>query len=277
MSKHPISHAFKNYAQENKIKLQDVLNFQSISGKGLIGIINNEKYLIGKKDIFSDLNLDEESKILINENFKNSNDTILKNKYGKTQMYIGTESKILGRIYLKDKLRVDAKDTIESLKIRDIETIMLSGDNEEVAEEVSNILGLDEYHGNLLPEDKLEKIESLALKHGDIAMVGDGVNDTPSLARANVGIAMGIGGADVAIETADIVLMDDKLSKIDQLISIAKKTMFVLKENVFIVIAVKATLVILAVLGHINLLTAIIIGDVGLTLLVVLNSFRIGR
>jgi Cd2+/Zn2+-exporting ATPase len=264
MSKHPISFAFKNYANSESVKIEDVENFKSIAGKGLMGDINGISYLIGKKELFENLNLGEDSSLLDKD-------------IGKTRVFIGTKTEVFGFISLNDKLRKEAKQTIANLKAKNIETIMLTGDNESTASEVSNKLGLNSFYADLLPEDKLKKVESLTNQYKDVAMVGDGVNDTPSLARANIGIAMGMGGADVAVETADIVLMNDNLSKIDLLIKIAKSTMNVVKQNVVVVIGVKAILVVLGILGWINLLEAIIIGDTGLALLVVANAFRIGR
>jgi len=264
MSKHPISFAFKNYANSESVKIEDVENFKSIAGKGLMGDINGISYLIGKKELFENLNLGE-------------NSSLLDNDIGKTRVFIGTKTEVFGFISLNDKLRKEAKQTIANLKAKNIETIMLTGDNESTASEVSNKLGLNSFYADLLPEDKLKKVESLTNQYKDVAMVGDGVNDTPSLARANIGIAMGMGGADVAVETADIVLMNDNLSRIDLLIKIAKSTMNVVKQNVVVVIGVKAILVVLGILGWINLLEAIIIGDTGLALLVVANAFRIGR
>ncbi|WP_263640798.1 HAD-IC family P-type ATPase [Methanobrevibacter arboriphilus] len=129
----------------------------------------------------------------------------------------------MGFINLNDKIRENGPKTIEKLKDKSIKTIMLTGDNSATAKNVAEKLGLDNYYPNLLPEDKVNIVEELGKEYENIAMVGDGVNDTPSLARANVGIAMGMGGADVAVETADIVLMQDNISKVNYLIDIAKK------------------------------------------------------
>lgn len=274
-SKHPISKAFDEYSSNNNVKIKKVDDFESIAGKGLEGEINNIKYFIGKESLFDfNENLKKEIKSLENSLKK---DQIKEKENGKTKVIIGTEESILGYISLNDKIREDAKETISEIKKKSIKTIMLTGDNEETAYSVANNLKLDKYYSNLLPEDKLKMVEKLSEEYEDVAMVGDGVNDTPSLARANVGIAMGMEGADVAVETADIVLMHDNLSKIDFIINIAKKTMTIVKENVGVSITVKSILAILGVLGYMGLLEAVIIGDMGLTLLVVGNSLRIGR
>ncbi len=192
-SKHPIAHTFVQYKKDHSLKLEEVENFESIAGKGLKGDINGQTYFIGNKTLFSqDINL---------ENNKMS-----------TTVIIGTENEIYGLITLKDKIRDETPSTIA-----------ITGDNEATAKLVADEIGLSNYYADLLPQDKVNIVSNAVSKHHDVAMVGDGVNDTPSLARANVGIAMGLEGADVAIETADIVLLEDKLSKINLLVDLAKK------------------------------------------------------
>ncbi len=154
---------------------------------------------------------------------------------------------------------------------------MLTGDNKRVAALLAEKTGVDEYHAELLPEDKVRVVESLASRFGSVAMVGDGVNDAPALAAANVGIAMGSIGSDVAIETADIALMHDDLSKIDYVISLSRKTMQVVKQNVIASIVIKGSLTVLASLGLINLWVAVGVGDMGLSLAVILNAMRLTR
>ncbi|MDR0912273.1 MAG: cation-translocating P-type ATPase [Methanobrevibacter sp.] len=280
-SNHPIAKAFNDYQKNHDIKLENVDNFKSISGFGVKGTINGNEYLIGKKELFNSKLFDNlqfnsaikgKTSIFIGMNLNDVEFDDNGNDNGKNSIY-----KLIGAITLNDKIRKESKLTISSLKEKDIKTIMLTGDNKDSAEEVSSKLGLDKFYYNLLPENKLNLLDSLEKEYKYVAMVGDGVNDTPSLARANVGIAMGLEGSDVAVDTADIVLTNDKLSNVDLLIQIAKKTMNIIKQNVVLVISIKAILAILGVLGHLSLLEAIILGDVGLTLFVVLNSFRIGN
>jgi len=282
-SKHPIAKAFNEYvknnnktdenSEENKnnkyIKLKEVHNFQSIAGKGLKGEIDGEIFYVGKKELFN-----------FNENLKKDIDSYYNtpNKSengGKTSVIIGSVDEIFGFISLTDKIRGEGKETINGLKEKSIKTIMLTGDNSTTAKNVEEKLNIDSYYPNLLPEDKVKIVEELANEYKDVAMVGDGVNDTPSLARANVGIAMGMDGADVAIETADIVLMHDNISKIDYLINLSKKTMMVIKQSIAIPLTVKAILAILGIIGYVSLWEAVLIGDMGLTLLVVSNALRI--
>lgn len=267
-SKHPIAKAFNEYQKNNNIKSLKVENFKSIAGKGLKGEINQQTFYVGKKELFD-----------YNENLKNdiNNLNLESQNIGKTSVIIGNENEILGFINLNDKIREDGPKTIEKLKDKSIETIMLTGDNSATAKNVAKKLGLDNYYPNLLPEDKVNIVEELGKEYENIAMVGDGVNDTPSLARANVGIAMGMGGADVAVETADIVLMQDNISKVNYLIDIAKKTMGIIKQNIAIPLIVKSILAILGVIGYVSLWEAVLIGDMGLTLLVVANALRIGK
>ncbi|MDR2544452.1 MAG: cation-translocating P-type ATPase [Methanobrevibacter sp.] len=261
-SKHPIAKAIQEYGETKNIKALKVDDFQSIAGKGLKADINGTSYYLGKKELF-----DYKFKDIIN-NLPNENQR-------KTTVILGNETEIIGLISLNDKIRDDGKETIENIKNSDIKTIMLTGDNDSTAKSVADYLALDKYYSNLLPQDKLSILENLSQKYHDIAMVGDGVNDAPSLARANVGIAMGMDGADVAIETADIVLMQDNISKVSFLLKLAKKTMSIVKQNVGISIAMKATLIVLGILGYVTLLEAVIIGDMGVTLIVVGNALRI--
>ncbi|MDL2246755.1 cadmium-translocating P-type ATPase [Methanobrevibacter sp. OttesenSCG-928-K11] len=258
-SKHPIAKTFNEYHNKNNISLKEVSNFNSIAGKGLVGEIEGKKYYIGKESLF-------------NGNLENDN--LLESK---TNVIVGEENNIYGFISLTDKIRDDSKETINKLKSANIDTMMLTGDNEKIASEVSNKIGLSNYYADLLPEDKVNIVQSLVDKYEDVAMVGDGVNDTPSLARANVGIAMGLGGADVAVETADIVLLEDKLSKLAYLIDLSKKTLGVIKQNVVVCLLVKGLLAVLGIIGLISLWEAVLIGDMGLTLLVVANALRISK
>jgi len=279
-SKHPIAKAFKEYlnkyAENKNIKLKNVQKFKSIAGKGLKGEIDGETYYVGKRELFNhNKKLKEEIDYYYNNNSVNKEEML--ENFGKTAVIVGNKNKLLGFINLTDKIRENGKKTINGLKEKSIKTIMLTGDNSATAKIVADNLSLDSYYSNLLPEDKVNIVDELVKKCKNVAMVGDGVNDTPSLARANVGIAMGMSGADVAIETADIVLMQDNILKIDYLINLSKKTMGVIKQNIAIPLTVKATLAILGIIGYVSLWEAVLIGDMGLTLLVVANALRIAR
>ena len=263
-SKHPLAEAVINYVEESNIDFKEVKDFKSITGNGIKGKIDGKMFHIGKKSLFKDN--PEFPEELIN---KLQND-------GKTAIILGNDEHILAVIGLMDKIRDLSKSTINGLKERNIKTVMLTGDNEGTAKAVSAKIGIDEYYSGLLPEDKVKIVNKLLDKGECVAMIGDGVNDAPALARANVGIAMGAAGSDVAIETADIALMQDDISKINYLIDLSRKTMSVVKQNVSAAILIQAALAALAVFGFVSLWVAVTFGDVGLTLAVILNALRIG-
>ena len=263
-SKHPLAEAIVKYVGKSSIELRDVTDFESITGKGLKGKINGEIFYIGKKSLFKD-----------NYEFPDKLRHELQNN-GKTAILVGNDRYIIGLIGLRDKIRELSENTIHRLNDKGIKTVMLTGDNERTAKTVSENLGIDEYYAELLPEDKVRIIEELLSKNESVAMVGDGVNDAPALARSNVGIAMGAAGSDVAIETADIALMHDDISKINYLIDISRKTMAIVKQNVSVALLIQLALSVLAVFGFVTLWMAVTFGDMGLTLAVILNSLRIG-
>lgn len=262
-SKHPIAIAINKLLEKADIKLNEVTNFKSLTGNGLIGEIAGKTYILGKKSLFeNNYKIPDE---LINE---------LESK-GKTVVLIANQSSIMGLISLRDKIRESSKRTINKLKSNGIKTVMLTGDNTRTANIVSDDIGIDEYYAELLPEEKVNIVEDY-LKNGySVAMVGDGINDAPAIARSNVGIAMGAAGSDVAIETADIALMDDDISKLNYLLNLSKKTMNVVKENISVALIIQLSLSVFAVLGYVSLWMAVTFGDMGLTLAVILNSLRL--
>lgn len=264
-SKHPLAEAVLDYVEKSDIEYKEVEKFESIPGKGIKGKIDEIMFYIGQKSIFKD-----------NSEFPDSLIHKLEDQ-GKTIVIIGSDEHVIGVIGLMDRIRTDSKNTIKGLKDRNIRTVMLTGDNKGTAKAVSTQIGIDQYYAGLLPEDKVKIIDNLLSDGEKVAMVGDGVNDAPALARSNVGIAMGSAGSDVAIETADIALMHDDISKIDYLIGLSKKTMRVVKQNVSISILVKGSFAVFAVLGFVSLWMAVAFGDMGLTLAVIFNALRIGR
>ncbi len=263
-SKHPLAEAVINYVEESNMDFKEVKDFKSITGNGVKGCIDGKMFYIGKKSLFKDN--PEFPEELIN---KLQND-------GKTIIILGNDHHILAVIGLMDRIRDLSKSTIAGLKERSIKTVMLTGDNEGTAKAVSSKIGIDKYYSGLLPEDKVKIIDELLDKGECVAMIGDGVNDAPALARANVGIAMGAAGSDVAIETADIALMQDDISKINYLIDLSRKTMSVVKQNVLAALLIQLALAALAVFGFVSLWVAVTFGDVGLTLAVILNALQIG-
>ena len=265
-SSHPIAQAIVDYAGINEISFDEIEDFKNIPGKGIVGTVDGKRYYAANESLIE------------GSEFNVSRDEI--NKYtaeGKTLVFIGDENGVIAGLTVVDKIRDNAADVIRDLKDQGVKTIMLTGDNKMAANKVANEIGLDYVYSDLLPEDKLNILDTIRNKFGDVAMVGDGINDAPALARANIGIAMGAAGSDVAIETADVALMQDDISKLPYLFSLSQKTMNIIKQNISLSIFVKALFVILAILGLITLMMSVGIGDLGLTLVVILNSFRIAR
>ncbi|SFL49327.1 Cd2+/Zn2+-exporting ATPase [Methanobrevibacter olleyae] len=263
-SSHPIAMAITRYASLNDIGFGEVEDFKNVPGKGIIATVDGKQYYAANEPLIegSEFNISREE---IN-NYSAE---------GKTLIFIGDEDSVIASLTVVDKIRDNAQEVVADLKKQGVKTIMLTGDNKIAANKVAQEIGLDYVYSNLLPEDKLNILDTIRNKFGDVAMVGDGINDAPALARANIGIAMGAAGSDVAIETADIALMQDDISKLPYLFSLSQKTMNIIKENISISLFIKLFFVILAVLGLITLMMAVGIGDLGLTLVVILNSFRI--
>ncbi|MBI4813215.1 MAG: cation-translocating P-type ATPase [Methanobacterium sp.] len=273
-SKHPLAKAILQKAKDEGLKMEEVDNFKSITGTGLTGEIHGKLFYVGNETLFKYSGLLDERKSRDNDILEKIREY---GREGKTMVLLGNEQEIMGLMVLMDRIRDDAPKTLEFLKNSGIRTVMLTGDNEGTARRVASQLGLDEYYHSLLPEDKVEKIDELVKHHGHVAMVGDGVNDAPALARANIGIAMGAAGSDVAIESADVALMHDDLSKLEYLLNLSRKTMGVVQQNVALSILVKSSFAIMAVLGFVTLWMAVGIGDMGLSLAVILNAIRIGN
>jgi Cd2+/Zn2+-exporting ATPase len=193
-----------------------------------------------------------------------------------TMVYVAHEKEHLGTIVMSDTLREGAVEAIQELKEMGIETIMLTGDSENIAMEIADKIGIDRYKAELLPEEKVKAIEELS-ERGSSMMIGDGINDTPALAAADVGIAMGAVSSDAALETSDIALMQQDLRRIPSLIKKAKRTMSIVRQNIAISISVKLLVGVLAALGFVNLWIAIGVGDMGLTFAVIANALRLVR
>ena len=263
MSEHPIAKAIVEKINKEAM-LKDVKGFRSIAGKGVMGRINGETYYVGSRRLFKELAIDypEEGAWKLE-------------KEGKTVIFVGNEKGVIGLIAVMDKIRDSTIPTMAELRRKGIKTVMITGDNERTAKAIAERIGIAEYRAELLPEDKVNIIEELSKDHGRVAMVGDGVNDAPALARASVGIAMGAIGSDVSLETADIALMQDDLSKIPYLIELSKKTLEIVKENVLASILIKGSFAILVFPGLVTLWLAVAIGDMGLSLAVILNAMRL--
>ena len=190
-----------------------------------------------------------------------------------TIIHVAINGEYAGHIVINDKVKDDSAEAISRLKQMGVsKTVMLTGDRRKVGEHVGQMLGIDEYHAELLPADKVAQVERL-LQEGTLAFVGDGINDAPVLTRADIGIAMGALGSDAAIEAADVVLMDDKPSKIAAAVRIARRTLRIARENIWLAVGIKVAVLILATLGLATMWMAVF-ADVGVTVLAVLNAMR---
>ena len=264
-SEHPIAKAILKKTRNENIQLKEISGFRAIKGRGLEARIEGKTYYAGARNLFDDLSIGLPEELSRFE------------MEGKTSIFISNEDRAIGVIALGDSVRDKAPRIISRLKKMNIRTEMITGDNKQVARSLAEKIGIDEYHAQLLPEDKVKVVEKLTARFGTIAMVGDGVNDAPALAAANVGIAMGAVGSDVAIETADIALMHDDLSRIDYLMHLSRKTMHIVKQNVAVSLLIKGSFTVLALMGLINLWVAVAIGDMGLSLAVILNAMRLTK
>ncbi len=220
-SEHPIAHAIVNYAEEKNIKVEEVTEFEGIQGKGLKGVINKTGYFIGNTKLMKDLNVSFDiTKI---EEFTSQ---------GKTPVILSTKEKVLGFVMVADEIKPESKKAVEDLHKLGIEVIMLTGDDEKAAKYMASLVGIDGVVAHVLPQDKLEKVKELQSQGKIVAMAGDGVNDAPALAQADVGIAMSTG-TDVAIESAGITLLGGDISKLVKAIKLSKITMRGIKQNLF--------------------------------------------
>lgn len=261
-SNHPISKSIKN-AYGKEIDEKKIIKAQELSGLGISARIEEQDILIG------------------NEKLMNENQIAFTkcNEVG-TTLYVAIERKYVGYILIADTIKEDSKKAIEDLKKNNIKQIvMLTGDRKQVGEAVSKELGLDKVYTELLPNGKVEKVEELLKEKsekGKLAFVGDGINDAPVLALADIGIAMGGLGADSAIEAADIVIMTDEPSKIVKAIKLSKKTMRIVKENIIFAISIKVAVLILAAFG-ISTMWEAVFADVGVSVIAIINALRILR
>lgn len=269
-SQHPLASAIIRKAEEDGLNFNDVSveEFQSITGKGVKAKVNNEMYYVGSPGLFEEL-LPNGIQSKIKEQI-----TDLQTQ-GKTVMVLGTEKEILALIAVADEIRESSKEVIRKLHQVGIEkTVMLTGDNQRTAEAIGKQVGVSDIKADLLPEDKLNFIKELRDKYRSVAMVGDGVNDAPALAASTVGVAMGGAGTDTALETADIALMSDDLSKLPYTIKLSRKALAIIKQNITFSLGIKALSLLLIVPGWLTLWLAIF-ADMGATLIVTLNSMRL--
>lgn len=267
-SSHPLAKSILNFAKEKGINPHSMQNYQNIAGKGgkaTCMVCEDLEHCVGNLKLMDAHGVSTKEIIEKVEMFEQE---------GKTVVLVSEGKQIMGALAIGDKVRDEARETIMRLKNLGVGTVMLTGDNQHTATYVAKNIGIFEVFGSLLPDEKVKKIEWLREKYRSVAMVGDGVNDAPSLALSSVGIAMGAKGSDVAIETADIALMNDNILNIPQTVDLSHKTLRTVKQNVVAALFAKVAFVVLAVFGISNLGIAIA-ADTGVAILVILNGLRL--
>ncbi|MBI2303295.1 MAG: cadmium-translocating P-type ATPase [Chloroflexi bacterium] len=267
-SEHPLAAAVMQEARHEGVRWTEITDFEAIPGLGARASVNGSTYYVGSLGLFRRLSVplgDAEIRVRGLE------------EEGKTPLLVGTPQEVVGIVAVADQPRVTAQTAVQELHQSGIETVvMLTGDNEGTARSVAKQVGVDDYRAELLPQDKVDTVKGLLGRYGKVAMVGDGVNDAPALAASTVGIAMGGAGSDVALETADIVLMGDNPAKVPYVMHLSRRTLSIIRQNIAFAIMVKAVFVALAFPGWTTLWMAVA-ADVGTSLVVILNGMRLLR
>lgn len=273
-SAHPLAKAVVAHAKSQRIPYGRATNYQARSGRGAEGVIDGHAYFVGNHRFAHELGVCSDSVEARLAAIEARGQSVVVVGH---RPHDGCQGEVLGIIAIGDTLRPNAKAAIAALHAAGVEqVVMLSGDNQRTADFIARQVGIDEARGDLLPADKVEAVKTLRAKHGVVGMVGDGVNDAPAMATANIGIAMGAAGTDAAIETADIALMQDELGKIAETISLGRRTLGIIRFNIAFALGLKLIFLGLALAGHTSLWLAIV-ADTGATLLVVVNSLRLLR
>tara|TARA_Y100001968_G_scaffold173686_2_gene159021 strand:- start:3675 stop:5780 length:2106 start_codon:yes stop_codon:yes gene_type:complete len=263
-SDHPVSRALAN---ANSQPLLTVDDFAALPGQGVSGLINGERYWLGNARL-------AEARGLLSATLQER--LGLLEREGKSLVLLIGEDQVLALFAVADTLKRGSRDAIRELHTLGVESIILSGDNAPTVQAIATQVGIDRAHGNLLPDDKLALVRQARARGKRVAMVGDGINDTPALAAADIGFAMAAAGSDSAIETADVALMDDDLRKLPAFISLSRRTLRVLRQNIWLALGIKAVFVALTLTGSATMWMAVF-ADMGVSLLVVFNGLRLLR
>jgi len=267
-SEHPLAQAVLRYAKERGGEVRPAADVESIPGKGVSGRYAGELFWLGSHRYLEERG---QETLAVHDQLETMSSA------GRTVVVVGNDEHVCGLIAISDGLRAEAPEALHELRGLGIgRQVMLTGDNEGTARAIARELGLDEVRAELLPADKVEAVEHLVANGGDVAMVGDGVNDAPAMARATLGIAMGSAGTDAAIESADIALMSDDLRKLPWLVRHSRRTLRVVRQNIVFALGVKVAVFALASLGMATLWMAIA-ADMGASLLVIANGLRLLR
>ena len=266
-SDHPVSLAVAKSAVDNNLPLSAVDNFTALTGRGVRGEIDGQLYHLGNHRLVEELGLCSpalEAKLDALE------------KQGKTVVLLCDTSGPMALFAVADTVKESSREAIRELHELGVKTLMLTGDNPHTASAIAAQVGIDQAQGNLLPDDKLKAIEALYAQGHRVGMVGDGINDAPALARAEIGFAMAAAGTDTAIETADVALMDDDLRKIPAFIRLSRDTASILKQNIALALVIKGIFLAVTFLGMATMWMAVF-ADMGVSLLVVFNGLRLLR
>jgi Cd2+/Zn2+-exporting ATPase len=294
-SEHPIGEAIVAEAGAAGVAEPDVDDFESITGKGVRADLDGTRHFAGKPGLFEELGFDlshvhattdggvvtqTAAEMCDRHNCLDLlEETVPRlQSEGKTVVLVGTKDELEGVVAVADEVRPEAKWAVERLRSLGVErTVMLTGDNERTAGAIAEEVGVDEYRAELLPDGKVAAIEEMVEDDEDVAMVGDGINDAPALATATVGVAMGAAGTDTALETADIALLSDDLSKLPYLYDLAGDANGVIRQNIVASLAVKAGLALAVPFGYVPIWLAVLAGDAGMTTAVTGNAMRLSR
>jgi Cd2+/Zn2+-exporting ATPase len=273
-SDHPLAQAVVKHAQERSLDFPRSENYQAHTGRGAEGDVVGHHYFVGNHRFTHELAVCSEDieKILAGIEEQGQSVVVVGHK-----PHADCAGEVLGVIAVGDTMRSNAPDAIRSLHAAGVQkVVMLSGDNQRTVDAIAVQAGIDEAHGDLLPDQKIEHVRELLAAYSNVGMIGDGVNDAPAMAAATIGIAMGAAGTDTAIETADVALMKDDLSKVAEAVHLGQRTLRVIQFNIAFPIAVKLVFLVLAVLGYTSLWFAIA-ADTGATLIVTANALRLLR
>jgi Zn2+/Cd2+-exporting ATPase len=267
-SEHPIGRAIVAHAEEAGIALESVQAFESLPGLGAEALVGGARVVLGSHRLFEDRGI---CSAAVDERM----DTLARD--GRSLVIVGTATEPIGIIGVADRLRESARDAVQLLRDHGIAHLaLLTGDHEPAARAFALSVGIDEVRADLLPEDKVTAVETLRARYGTVAMVGDGINDAPALAAADVGIAMGVAGSDAALETADVALMSDELLKIPYAVRLSRATVRNIRANIGFSLALKGAFLAMAILGYATLWMAVV-ADMGASLIVIGNALRLLR
>ncbi len=303
-SEHPLGESIVGYARERGVldgeDERQVSNFEALAGRGVRADLDGETHYVGKPDLLAELGLEFEHVHTTTDGgqtLEEDDEPILESartqcgagdcldvlgeavaeleRQGKTAVLVGTDDRLLGVLGIADSVRPEAAWAVSRLEAQGARVVMLTGDNEGTARAIADEVGIEEYHADLLPEAKLEEIRRLEGDGSRVVMVGDGINDAPALATATVGVAMGAAGTDTALETADVALMGDDLTRLPYLHRLSRKANGVIRQNIWASLAVKAILAAGAPFGIVTVIHAVVIGDMGMSLGVTGNAMRL--